>query len=338
MPIPVTHELLELSHRLLYSPKDFPEDGLSLEEAPALLEGLRRRSSIQIPAPEILRAQAEIAAGKGMRLLLSGEADWPDALNNLPQSPPILFMLGDLPILDRCIAIVGSRRCSRQGREMARMLGRGLSGEGVVVVSGLARGIDGEAHEGALESGTTIAILGGGLDRIYPPEHRNLAGRILENGALISEFPPGVMPLPFHFPRRNRIIAALADLTIVVEAGEKSGARSTAIHSLDLGKRVGVVPGNPMNPAAAGSNQLFKEGAEPIRHLQDVHDLLEWGAGPKTNKPWSPERCREEGVEDLESLALRSGWTLARSIENLESWEREGQVRRLAGGRFKVSI
>jgi len=250
----------------------------------------------------------------------------------------MLFLLGELPTLDRCIALVGSRRCSLQGREMARMLGRGLASEGVCVVSGLARGIDGEAHEGALETGKTLAVLGGGLDRIYPPEHRNLAGRILRAGALISEFPPGVRPLPFHFPRRNRIIAALANLTIVVEAGERSGARSTAIHSLDLGKRVGVVPGNPMNPAAAGSNQLFKEGAEPIRNLQDVHDALKWGSGPITSKPWSPERCREEGVEDLEALALRSGWSLARSIENLECWEREGQVRRLSGGRFKVSI
>ncbi len=338
MPIPITHELLELSHRLLYSPREFPELGLSLDEAPTLLNRLRRGKAIQIPPPEILKAQADMAAGNGMRLLLSGEDDWPSALNNLPQLPPILFLLGKLPSLDRCIALVGSRRCSRQGREMARMLGRGLASDGVVVVSGLARGIDGEAHEGALETGSTLAILGGGLDRIYPPEHRNLAGRILDRGALISEFPPGVMPLPFHFPRRNRIIAALADLTIVVEAGEKSGARSTAIHSLDLGKRVGVVPGNPLNPAAVGSNQLFKEGAEPIRNLQDVHDLLKWGIGPKTSKPWSPERCREEGVEDLESLALRSGWTLARSIENLESWEREGQVRRLGGGRFKVSI
>ncbi len=336
MPIPVTPDLLELAHRLLYRPKKFPDEGLTLEGAPSLLRELKSTEELKLPPPEILDYQAEAAAGRGMRILLSGESHWPEALSRLDQVPPMLFMLGEMPELERCVAVVGSRRCSRQGREMARLLGRGLAGAGITVVSGLARGIDGEAHLGALETGATLAVLGGGLDSVYPPEHRNLAGRIVEKGALLSEFPPGVTPLPYHFPRRNRIIAALADLTVVVEAGDKSGARSTAQHALDLEKYVGVVPGNPLNPAAMGSNQILFEGGEPVRNLQDVLDLLKWGSVPKIQEPWGPGRCRSEGVEDLESLALRSGWTLSRSIEMLESWERDGRVRRLGAGRFEV--
>ncbi len=336
MPVPITPELLELAHRLLYRPQKFPEKGLALDEAPGLLLELRAAEEVKLPPPEILDFQAKAADESGMRVLLSGEEDWPEALNRLDQVPPLLFILGKLPDLERCVAVVGSRRCSRQGREMARLLGRGLAGAGITVISGLARGIDGEAHLGALETGLTVAILGGGLDSVYPPEHRNLAARILEQSALLSEFPPGVTPLPFHFPRRNRIIAALADLTVVVEAGEKSGARSTAQYALDLERYVGVVPGNPLNPAATGSNQILFEGGEPVRNLQDVLDLLKWGMAPKSQEPWGPARCRSEGVEDLESLALRSGWTLSRSIEMLENWERDGRVRRLGAGRFEV--
>jgi len=309
---------------------------LRKEEIPGLLARLRRKTA-KLPPPEILRWQTEQAGEMGIRILLSGEDEWPPFLNDLHQSPPLLFMRGTLPQDGPMAAIVGSRRCSRAGREMAALLGRGLAGAGVTVISGLARGIDGEAHRGALDGGRTVAVLGGGIDRIYPHEHEALAGDILRRGALLGEFPPGTTPLPFHFPRRNRIIAALAELVIVVEAGERSGARITARHALDLGRTVGVVPGNPMNPVAAGSNQLLFEGASPVLNTQDALELLEWGKAKPESRPWSPERCREEGVGDLEALALRSGWSLARSIETLASWERDGRVRRLSGGRFEVS-
>ncbi len=336
MPIPLTVDLLELAHRLLYRKKSGLEDGLSAREAPDILRRLRAGGDADTPPKAMLRAQSEAANRSSIRILLSGEEDWPSALKTLPQPPPLLFIRGKLPMLEPCVAIVGSRRCSRQGREMARLLGRGLAAAGVTVASGLARGIDGEAHAGALERGITFAVLGSGLDTIYPPEHEALAGRIRKSGALLSEFPPGVSPLPFHFPRRNRILAALSQLTIVVEAGEKSGARITAQHALDLGRVVGVVPGSPLNPAAGGSNQLLFDGGHPIRNVQDALEQIDWGRPASEQIPWCPQRCRRESVEDIETLALRSGWTLARSIENLSAWEREGQVRRLGDGRFEV--
>jgi DNA processing protein len=336
MPISLNTDLLELSHRLVYRRAPASIKGLSVADLPTLLRRLRDKGDVLVPPRAILSSQAELAQKRGIRMMLSGEKDWPAALENLPQAPPLLFVAGELPSLRRCVAIVGSRRCSRQGREMARLLGRGLGASGITVASGLARGIDGEAHLGALERGKTFAVLAGGLDSIYPPEHRSLAVRIMESGALLSEFPPGVAPLPFHFPRRNRIIAALSQLTVVVEAGKKSGARITAQHAIDLGRNVGVVPGNPMNPAAGGSNQLLFDGGDVIRSVQDIMELLEWRKVDEDLLPWCPERCRRESVEDIEVLALRSGWSLARSIENLSVWERDGEVRRLGDGRFKV--
>jgi len=335
MPLPVTADLIELAHRLLYRTRKEGAAGLRAERIPSLLRRLRRAGDDRIPPRSLLESQAGRAAREGMEVMLSGEEDWPEALDTLPQPPFLLFSMGKLP-RTTSVALIGSRRCSRNGREMARMLGRGLAAAGVVVGSGLARGIDGQAHEGALERGLGFAVLGGGLDRIYPPEHRGLAVRIRESGALLSEFPPGVSPLPFHFPRRNRLLAALTRLTVVVEAGEKSGALITVQHAVELGRNVGVVPGHPLNPAAAGSNRLLFEGAAPVGNVQDVLDLLKWGGASGEAEPWNPDRCRKEAVEDIEVLALRSGWTLARCLETLAAWEREGRVRRLAGGRFEV--
>ena len=234
---------------------------------------------------------------------------------------------------------IGSRRASRPGKEMAGDLARGAAAAGLPVVSGMARGIDQAAHRGALELGKTWAVLGCGLDRCYPPEAEGLARDIAGAGGLLSEFPPGCPPLPFHFPRRNRIIAALARLLVVVEAGERSGALSTVAEALAIGRDLAVVPGSPASPVTRGSNRLLAEGAALLLSADDLLELMGAGserAEPAAPLPWSAERCRREGVADLETLAARAGWLLTETIAQVGEWESAGEVVRLPGGRFRI--
>jgi DNA processing protein len=177
----------------------------------------------------------------------------------------------DLP----AVAIVGARSCSPYGAQVARELARELGGAGVVVVSGLARGVDGEAHRGALAAGgLTVAVLGCGIDRDYPRAHAQLAGRIAESGAVVSEYPPGVEPSPWRFPARNRIVAGLARATVVVEARERSGALITADFALELGRDVFAVPGEITSALSAGTNDLIRQGATPLLKAGDVFEAL----------------------------------------------------------------
>ena len=169
------------------------------------------------------------------------------------------------------VAVVGARACSSYGRTVARMLGRELAAAGLVVVSGLARGIDAEAHRGALDArGTTVAVLGCGIDRDYPAAHRELAGRIAETALIVSEYERGVEPAPWRFPARNRIIAGLCGATVVVEARERSGALITADFALEDGREVMVVPGEITSAVSAGSNALLRLGATPVTGAADV--------------------------------------------------------------------
>jgi DNA processing protein len=173
------------------------------------------------------------------------------------------------------VAIVGARACSSYGKQVARMVGRELAAAGVVVVSGLARGVDGEAHRGALEAdGDTVAVLGCGIDRIYPAEHGSLAQRIEERSMLISEYEPGIEPSPWRFPARNRIVAGLCAETIVVEAREKSGALITADFALEEGREVFAVPGEITSRLSDGTNALLKLGATPLASAADVLECL----------------------------------------------------------------
>lgn len=333
----VSKEILELAHRLLYRPALFPSEGIAAGDVDTLLDKLRAgRVSEQLPPDGELSRQAELCERRGIRALLSGEPHYPEGLRVLAKPPPAIFVRGMLPVGEKAAALVGSRRCSRQGRQFAKELARSLAGAGLPVISGLARGIDAAAHMGALETGCTVAVLGGGLDRIYPPEHESLARQVEERGALISEFPPGTVPLPFHFPRRNRVIAAMADITVVIEAGRKSGALITAGQARDLGRDVGVVPGNPLNPSAAGSNRLLYDGVEPVLGPREVFEMIQWRGGWIEGRPWDPKRCVEEEVDDVETLALRAGWSLSRAMRKLEEWEAEDRVTRLGGGRFRV--
>ena len=210
---------------------------------------------------------------------------YPQCLLALTDPPPLLFLKGREELLTGpAVAVVGARKATEGGRRAAEALGRVLAGAGITVVSGMARGIDGAAHRGALEGGgKTVAVLGSGLRVVYPPTHRALFRDIGRRGLLVSEFLPTEPALPHHFPRRNRIIAALAQAIVVVEAGERSGALITVDHGLDLGREILAFPGSVENAQALGSNALIREGARiltcPEAILEELPGLVEAAAG-----------------------------------------------------------
>jgi DNA processing protein len=230
---------------------------------------------------------------RGLRFLSRSDSRFPPLLGAIHDPPPGLFLRGgaDAELLSRpAVAIVGARACSAYGAGVARLLGRELASAGLVVVSGLARGVDGEAHRGALEaaaagSGATVAVLGCGVDRIYPAAHARLGDEIAGRGLVVSEYALGVPPAPWRFPARNRIVAGLAAVTIVVEAREGSGALITADLALEEGREVLVVPGEITSALAAGSNGLLRLGATPLTRAEDVLDLF----GLEAAKPDAPE-------------------------------------------------
>ncbi len=213
-------------------------------------------------------------ARQGVRWLGRSGESFPELLGAIHDPPPGLFLRGaaGADVLSRpAVAVVGARSCSSYGSQVARTLGRELAAAGVVVVSGMARGVDGEAHRGALEAGgTTVAVLGCGIDRDYPAAHASLAAAIRETGLVVSEYAPGVEPAPWRFPARNRIIAGLTHATVVVEARERSGALITADLALEEGREVFAVPGEITSRLSAGSNQLLRLGAAPATSAADV--------------------------------------------------------------------
>jgi DNA processing protein len=219
------------------------------------------------------------ALGKhGFRFLGRSDPEYPPLLRELHDPPPGLFLRGapESELLTRpAVAVVGARACSSYGAQVARLLGRELAAAGLVVVSGLARGVDGEAHRGALEAGgVTVAVLGCGVDRDYPAAHAQLASRIAENGLVLSEYAPGVEPAPWRFPARNRIIAGLVSATVIVEARERSGALITADFALEAGREVFAVPGEITSSLSAGTNALLRLGATPLTSAEDVLEAL----------------------------------------------------------------
>ncbi|MFT4150819.1 MAG: DNA-processing protein DprA [Paracoccaceae bacterium] len=222
-------------------------------------------------------ALAELSRGRkaGARLLCFGDAHYPPALMDLPDAPPILWARGDTSLLGRrMVALVGSRNASSLGLRMTRRLAESLGQAGQVVVSGLARGIDAEAHRAAMATGT-VAVQAGGVDVIYPDENAALAAEIAAQGCLVSEQPIGTEPQARHFPLRNRIVSGLARAVVVVEAAAKSGSLITARAALDQGREVLAVPGHPLDPRAGGCNQLIRDGAVLIRSAADVAEALD---------------------------------------------------------------
>ena len=227
-----------------------------------------------------LRSQAEAALENGRKagatFLLIGDADYPAKLYELHDPPPYLFVVGNLALLERpCVAVVGTRRATAYGEWATSNIVEPTAAAGVCIVSGMARGIDAAAHRAALScGGATVAVLGTGVDIAYPVGHRALHRTIVDRGLVISEFPCGASATKGSFPRRNRIIAALAALTVVIEAPERSGAMITEAYATDLGRDVGAVPGPINSPQSAESNRMIQYGAHTILHSSDILSLL----------------------------------------------------------------
>jgi DNA processing protein len=214
---------------------------------------------------------------KGITVLTWDDAAYPAYLKEVDQPPPILYLRGELTPDDAyAVAIVGTRNVTAYGRQVAEELSAYLARNGVTVVSGLARGVDAIAHSAALKSGgRTLAVLGSGVDRIYPPEHRKMAEEIIQRGALISDYAPGTPPDSTNFPPRNRIISGLSLAVVVIEAGETSGALITAEFAVEQGREVFAVPGNILAPQSKGTNRLIQNGARPLLNPQDVLEALD---------------------------------------------------------------
>jgi len=310
------------------------------------MAGLERRS---IAALQRLRQQTTPAAAMerlerlGIRPLMLLDQDYPLALRQIADPPPVLFVRGALSAADEpAVALVGTRRATAYGRAVADRLARDLAMAGVTVVSGLARGIDTAAHAASLEAGgRTLAVLGNGLDQVYPPQNTPLARKIVSTGggALISEFGPGVPPDAVNFPRRNRIIAGLARVTVIVEAGERSGATITADFALEQGREVMVVPGSIFSPLSSGCHTLLKQGASPVTCAQDILDVLGVAAaagagggvarrlpvlGPLEHDVWDALAYDPRHVDELARALGRPAGEVAASLVVLEL---EGMAR-----------
>lgn len=247
----------------------------ALEALPHLArQGGRSRPVAICP---VARAEAELRMARkiGAHPLFWGESDYPTPLAAIEDAPPVLYTMGHRTLLEKpLIAMVGARNASTVGRRIAATLASDLGQAGLVVVSGLARGIDGIAHAASLDSGT-IAVLAGGVDVIYPPEHQALYQEIAARGLLLSEMPPGLEPQARHFPRRNRIISGLCRGVLVVEASLKSGSLITAHFALDQGREIFAVPGSPLDPRARGPNKLLRDGAILTESAADILEVLE---------------------------------------------------------------
>jgi DNA processing protein len=271
----------------------------------------------------------------------------PELLRQIHDPPRTLFLrgAGEVGVLARpAVAIVGARACSPYGAQVARMLGRELAAAGLVVVSGLARGVDGEAHRGALDAGGfTVAVLGCGIDRHYPAAHAELARRICERGLVVSEYEPGVEPAPWRFPARNRIIAGLTAATVIVEARERSGALITADFALEDGREVFAVPGEITSMLSTGTNRLLRQGATPLTSTEDVLQLF--GLSP-AQRPRAlelgeaAERLLErlaDGAVSADELARSTGLEPGPLAAGLAELELAGLVAE-AEGRYRVVI
>ena len=310
----------------------------------------------------LLKTTSEwLQAGSDRRVVALGDAAYPATLLNIEDPPLMLYMLGALSeraqaateIIATSLAIVGSRNPTPQGESNARQFARAFAEAGVCVVSGLALGIDGAAHDGALlGGGQTIAVVGTGLDRVYPKKHLALAHRIAQQGMIISEFPLGTPPLMSNFPRRNRIISGLSLGTLVVEAALKSGSLITARLAAEQGKEVFAIPGSIHSPQSRGCHALIKQGAKLVELAQDVLEEMKWpwgGLAQGLTRPLGEPADSGAGSSDdnalmaalgfdavsLDTLQARTGLDTARLQAQLLELELNGRVARLPGGLFQ---
>ena len=276
----------------------FGSASAALEALPEFAKFGSRLTARSIPAVAAAEAELTRAAAAGMTLRAAREPGYPPLLSHIEAPPPLLYVKGQTDVWERpAVAVVGSRNASAAGLKFAAEISAELGRRGFLIVSGLARGIDGAAHRGALPSGT-CAVLPGGLDAIYPPEHKSLAAEITENGVLISECQPGFIARSQDFPRRNRIISGSSLGVVVVEATERSGSLITARLAGEQNREVFAVPGHPFEPRAAGSNRLIKEGAVFTTCASDIEDALQallkaWGS----KSPIKVASCEVKGSD-----------------------------------------
>ncbi len=313
----------------------------------SVIEGLRGFSEWDEVEKEIRRAEKA-----GARLIPFSDVNYPPRLRTIADPPPVLYVKGELRAEDdRAVAVVGSRIASEYGRRVAYHLCRDLASLGFTVVSGMARGLDGAAHEAALGAGgRTIAVLGSGVDRPYPPEHEKLYHRIRENGAVISELPMGTRPLAFNFPARNRLISGLSLGVVVVEATEKSGSLITAALALEQGREVFAVPGEVGASRSRGTHRLIRQGAKLVESAADIVEEIAPQLLKRAGAPGSgverllPQQARAEARKiyallrersaQIDDVIESSGLPPAEVSEILLELELQGYIRQLPGKRY----
>ena len=331
----------------------FSASAEELQQVPGLdksvIEGLVNFSGWEQIETEIRRIrQAEVT------IVPFTDVRYPARLRMIADPPPFLYVKGEIRAEDdKAVAVVGSRSASDYGRKVTRDLSRGLAALGFTVVSGLARGIDGTAHETALGcGGRTIAVLGSGVDRAYPPEHAALYRRISQNGAVVSELPVGTRPMAFNFPPRNRLISGLSLGVVVVEATEKSGSLITAALALEQGREVFAVPGEVGSSRSRGAHRLIRQGAKLVETVEDIVEeiapqlLTRAGEQAKDGRRGLPQNASEEVKKIFHLLQERSlqideviessGFSPAKVSEVLLDLELQGYLRQLPGKRYRV--
>jgi DNA processing protein len=319
------------------SPDELREVGLNTK----LIENLATaRASIS------LEKIWEDIHNQGIKVLTWGDDDYPARLREVSPSPPVLYIRGEIKPEDEwSVAIVGTRRITAYGRQVTERIATTLAHAGVTVVSGLARGVDGVAHKAALEAGgRTLAVLGCGVDRVYPPEHRKLVEQILEKGALISDYVPGTPPEASNFPPRNRIISGLSMATVVVEADRKSGALITAEFAAEQGREVFAVPGNVLASQSRGTNRLIQDGARPLLDPQEILEILDLTriTEHQSARTVLPSNATEAQLFDVlthepmhvDEIRSQTELPIEQVTSTLALMELKGMVRQVGGMRY----
>jgi DNA processing protein len=302
----------------------------------------------------ILKARSQISLEQieerlhtlDIQVLTWDDEGYPRLLRNIDQPPPVLYVRGGmLPEDDWAVAVVGTRRVTPYGRQVTEEICAFLAMNGITVVSGLARGVDAIAHQTTLRNGgRTFAVLGSGVDRVYPPEHHKLADEVIAHGALISDYPPGTAPDGVNFPPRNRIISGLSLGSVIVEAGNTSGALITATFAAEQGRDVFAVPGSIHGPQSIGTNRLIQQGAHPVLNPQDILEVLNLSMvaehrSARTTLPTDPDEARlyqvmgSEPVH-IDEISLQTGMEIARVSATLTMMELKGMVRQVGGMQY----
>lgn len=328
--------------RALGSPRAVVKSVRELDAPPPNAEKLSAsaRARLALIDDGAARAALDAAASSGARVVLDSDAEYPASLRDLCDAPIVLYVRGALECTARrTVAIVGSRAASAYGRSVASSMAAEFAAFGVTIVSGLARGVDAAAHKGAIEASVpTVAVLGSGIRSLYPDYHALLADEIVDGGgAVLSEFPPNEPARAFQFPMRNRVVAALAQATVVVEASARSGALITARLADELGRRVFAVPGDVVRPTSRGTNGLIADGVPLVTSAADAASLMDWSSAAQLP---AQENAPADALLDLigadgrtvDELALRTGSPVAELAARLMLLELAGRVERHPGG------